>query len=133
MASFKSDYIFGKKKEVEVLDKIKTFFNDENVKASSNLYSKYDFIGSNLYELKSRNCSYNTYPTTLLPKNKVCDKDNQIFLFNFTDGLYYIKYDKDTFNNVIDCCNFKRHKRIDYNDKEQLYYHIPINMLLPII
>jgi len=71
MASFKSDYIFGKKKEVEVLDKIKTFFNDENVKASSNLYSKYDFIGSNLYELKY--------------------------------------------------------------DKEQLYYHIPINMLLPII
>jgi hypothetical protein len=128
--SFKVDYAFGTQKEIEVLDKIRVFFKDDTIKASSYKYSKHDFIGTSIYELKSRNCSTKAFNTTLLPKTKVIpDKENQVFLFNFTDGLYYINYNKNLFENVIECSNFKRHKRIDYNDKEQLYYHIPIDML----
>lgn len=130
MSSYKRDYIFGKGKETEVYDKIKVFFKDDDVKPTQHRYDKYDFVGKNMYELKSRNNKYRDFKTTLLPKNKVVDdKVNQVFLFNFTDGLYYIRYDKDTFDNKIECNYFRRRPRVDYNDKEELYYHIPIELL----
>jgi hypothetical protein len=133
MSSFKSDYIFGIEKEREVFDIIKKFFNDPEIKKADSKYAKHDFVGSNLYELKSRNCSFSKFPTTLLPKSKVIDdKNNQIYLFNFTDGLYYIRYAKDIFDKM-DCKMFKRIQRTDYYDKPQLYYHIPTDLLTKII
>ena len=127
--TFKTDYEFGKSKELSILNTIKEYFNDPDIKQSSNTYERYDFIGNNIYELKSRNCNYSTYPTTLLPKSKIIKTDKpQIFLFNFTDGLYYIKYEPSIFD-TIDCKMFKRNTRSDYNDIPQPYYHIPIRIL----
>jgi len=127
MSSYKKDYIFGKEKEDEVLNLIKKKFN-ENIIKSSYRYEKYDYKDDNyFYELKSRNNKYSDYPTTLIEKAKIFT-DNIIFLFNFTDGLYYIEYNEEVFNTFA-CKEFCRHKRFDYNDKPRPYYYIPIEKL----
>jgi hypothetical protein len=124
--------MFGKGKEDEVFDIVKKYFNDPEIKKSVKRYDTYDFVGSNMYELKSRKCSIGQYNTTLLPKSKVIeDKNNQIYLFYFTDGLYYLKYDKDVFSK-IECKMYKRFQRGAYIDKEQLYYYIPTDLLTKI-
>jgi hypothetical protein len=131
MASFAKDYVFGKEKEIEILEKLKIKFND-NIVQIEDRYSKFDFKGDKYYyELKSRNNTYNKFPSTIIPKSKiVCD--NIIFLFNFTDGLYYIRYSAKKFS-AFECRPFKRIQRTDYNDIEQLYYFIPIEKLKKII
>jgi len=125
--SFKNDYIFGKQKEDEVLNIIKKKIRGNIIKTEKR-YERYDFKdGEYYYELKSRNNKYNDYPTTLIEKGKVID-DKLVFLFNFTDGLYYIVYNKELFEK-FECKLFLRHKRCDYIDKPKLYYHIPIQQL----
>ena len=126
--SFKKDYAFGKQKEIEILDTINAKFKD-NIKLVKAAYSCYDFQGDKrIYELKSRNNVYKAFPTTLIPANKIIPKQKIIFLFYFIDGLYYIRYRKELFN-TFECKLFVRNKRIDYNDKPQFYYHIPIEHL----
>ena len=125
--SFKNDYTFGKQKEDEVLSIIRKKFNRNIVKSESR-FERYDFKDDEYYyELKSRNNKYSDYPTTLIEKGKVI-ADNLVFLFNFTDGLYYIIYNKDLFE-TFECKQFLRHKRCDFVDKPKLYYHIPIHQL----
>jgi hypothetical protein len=127
MSSYKNDYLFGKQKEDEVLNIIRKVFNNEIVK-SEKRYERYDYKDDEYYyELKSRNNSYNAYPTTLIEKAKVFS-NNLIFLFNFTDGLYYIKYDKKVFDK-FECKQYLRHKRCDYVDIPKQYYFIPIEAL----
>jgi hypothetical protein len=130
--SFKQDYAFGKANEEKVINLIKPHFED-SIESSDNPFSINDFKGSEYhYELKSRTNAYKDYDTTLLPCNKVfCDK--HIFLFLYTDGLYYIVYDKKVFD-TFEKKPFKRRLRVDYKDKEALYYYIPIDKLthLPI-
>jgi len=132
MSSYKTDYIFGKKKEEEILSIIEDYFKD-NIKQNKERYVKYDYEGTtNIYELKSRTNKYEAYPDTLLPFDKTQLKDkNQIFLFNFTNGLYFIKYSEDLFK-TFKCQAFKRNQRIDYNDIVKPYIYIPIDKLTKI-
>jgi hypothetical protein len=128
--SFKQDYAFGKSKEVEVLSSVRRHFADD-VDSSVDNFSIYDFRGRTFhYELKSRTNALNAYPTTLLPCDKVFT-DRQIFLFNFTDGLYYIEYNKELFD-TFETKQIVRNKRTDYVDKPKMYYYIPVSALLPI-
>jgi hypothetical protein len=105
---FQKDYIYGKQQENIILPLIEQYF-DDNITQTPNQYDKYDST-SNFYnfELKSRKNKFNTYPTTMITKNKLIKTDKQlILLFNFLDGLYYIKYDPiifDTFESKL----FKR-------------------------
>jgi hypothetical protein len=126
--SFKSDYEFGKKQELSILEIINEKFKD-NIELVKYEYSTYDYKGDKRhYELKSRNNTYNKFPTTLIPASKIKDNKKIIFLFKFIDGLYYIKYRKNKFKDFkLDM--FKRNQRIDYNDIKQLYYFIPIEKL----
>lgn len=129
MNLLKIDIQFGKAKEKEILQKLKDYFKDD-LELINKKYSTYDYKGSNnIYELKSRRCYYNSYPTTLIATDKI--KDNIIFIFNFIDGIYYIKYEEDKFNNY----ETKLFKRIDRGniDKEKDYLYIPINDLIKII
>tara|TARA_R110000868_G_scaffold105239_2_gene289504 strand:+ start:12787 stop:13185 length:399 start_codon:yes stop_codon:yes gene_type:complete len=132
MRSFKSDYSYGKKSENNIIEKINIYFKD-NIKAISKQTEVYDYEGDlNIYELKSRTNTYKAYDTTLLGYNKIIDKDkDQIFLFSFTDGLYYIKYDEELFN-TFEKKMFVRNQRSDYNDKLKLYIFIPIDKLIKI-
>jgi hypothetical protein len=132
MASFKNDYEMGTKNEDKVLIHINSYFNDNIVKSTSKI-SKYDYKGDEYYyELKTRNNNYKTYPTTLIPYNKIMTNKKQIFLFDFKDGLYYIEYTPDVFNE-FELKHFVRNQRIDYNDIMSMYYYIPIEKLKKIV
>lgn len=123
--SFKKDYFFGLNCESQVLPVIQKFFNRNITKSTK--FEKFDFFDEKYkYELKSRNCNYNTFETTIIPCNKVCKR--VYFLFNFRDGLYYIKFRRAIFD-TFEKKEFVRHKRADYNDKELFYYYIPIKYL----
>ena len=125
--SFMRDYNFGRAQELIVLPQLAKFFNDD-IKPAEDKYSKHDFIGREyVYELKSRTNTFSAYPTTYLPADKVVKTRKQIFVFNFTDGLYYIEYDEEAWKDIT-VAPFRRF-RIGVNDKEKPYYHIPISLL----
>jgi hypothetical protein len=128
MRTFKEDYSFGIEQEDTILPIVSKYFNDDIVKSSCK-NSKYDYIGTkNYYEVKSRKNKYDAFPTTLIGANKVFS-DNQIFIFNFLDGIYYIQYDEKSFE-VFEKKPFTRNFRSGVVDKEQLYYFIPIDRLI---
>jgi hypothetical protein len=96
---FPISYTFGKKNETIVLPIITRHFQKE-IKEYKEQYSKFDFFDDEYdYELKSRTNKYKTYPTTMITANKVSGDKKKIFLFYFTDGLYYIEYNKEIFDN----------------------------------
>ena len=129
--SFKSDYNLGINKENEILPVLKEFFKRDIIK-NNNTYSKYDFEDNKYkYELKYRRNNYNTFNTTLIAVDKVIEH-KQIFIFAFTDGVYYIKYRKSKFD-TFETKPFLRNKRNDYNDIKKDYFFIPIEKLKKII
>lgn len=124
-STFSKDYKQGKKAETSVLPIISVFFNDD-ITQIGNSYSSMDFKGSkNIYELKSRNNKYNTYPTTMIAVDKL--NENGVYLFSFYDGLYYIEYNKDLFD-TFEIKPFQR-IRFDRIDVEKPYIYIPIEHL----
>jgi hypothetical protein len=127
--SFKKDLEFGLNKEKEILVLINKYFKRE-IHKTIDKYCKYDFFDFKYnYELKSRRCSINTYDTTLLPFDKIQRKT--IYLFNFTDGLYYIKYKKEIFDE-FEKKEYVRNKREGKNDIKKEYIYIPTNKLIKI-
>ena len=95
-----------------------------------NEYCSYDFEGTDgtKIELKSRRNKYNDYSTTLIPVHKCVSMDlcKNIFVFNFTDGIYYIEWNKNIFANYeTKMVLYKRLNRDDY----KLHYLIPIEDL----
>ena len=127
------DLEFGKLKEKEILPIIKNYFNDD-IKFIEYKYSIYDYQGAKYkYELKSRTNKYLDFDTTLIPESKIKYRKNDFikFLFCFTDGLYYIRFNEKKFKKYK-LENFCRNKREDYNDIPKLYYYIPIEDLIKI-
>jgi hypothetical protein len=133
-SAFNRDYEFGRQSETTVLDTLKTFFNDSTIVPSTDKFDRYDFIGAGCkYELKTRRLTRNRFATTMLPLGKLLSEnpENNIFLFQFTDGLYYIRYDKETFS-TFNVAPFCRQDRSGF-DAEQDYIYIPVNLLTKII
>jgi hypothetical protein len=127
------DLQFGKSKEIEILPIIINYFNDD-IKFVEYKYSIYDYQGVKYkYELKSRTNKYLDFETTLIPESKIKYRKNNFikFLFYFTDGLYYIKFNETKFKKYK-LENFCRNKRDDYNDVPKLYYYIPVKDLIKI-
>ena len=130
MSSFENDHLVGTTNEITIHDTLNNYFKD-NLIHQKEKYKKYDYKGNKYYyELKTRNNNYKTYPTTLIPYSKLMNglEDKQIFIFSFKDGIYYIHYNKELFD-TFDLMDFQRNKRVDYVDKKQLYYFIPIEHL----
>jgi len=95
---FKADQLFGEEKEKELLPVISSYFNF-NLKPKHR-YFVFDYECDTAFiELKSRRGIRTEYPTTIVGKNKIdyadkCNKD-VYFVFNFSDGLFYWKYDRE--------------------------------------
>jgi hypothetical protein len=125
---WQKSYKFGRKQEVVVLPIIQEFFKDEIITRNEYQFSKWDFSSpQSEFELKSRTNEYSKYPTTMITMNK-CDECNDkrtVLLFNFTDGLYYIEYEKDLFS-TFSTSNFSRAK-VEWDKKPHVY--IPIEHL----
>ena len=98
-----SDLVFGFQKEVEVLEIVKRYFSADLIKCADESFV-FDYECPSCYvELKSRRNGVYAYPDTMVGKNKI-DFAGRIartvyFVFSFTDGLYYWKY------NSIDLTN----------------------------
>jgi hypothetical protein len=131
---FNKDYKFGIDQEIKIKSIIETAFKIK-VNKTNSMYNPYDYYcesNKTFYELKSRNNTYDAYPTTMLGMNKLnfrmdlLDDKKFVFLFNFTDGLYYINYEKTLF----DTFEVMRGGRWD-RGKEEIkdYLFIPINHL----
>lgn len=121
---FRRDYEFGRVSEQTIKPILERYFDDELSDTAS--YSQYDWRGrKNVYELKTRRNAYNKYPTTMIGADKVCD--NAIFIFAFTDGIYYIPYDEEQFKEFV-CQDFRRFRQ-GVRDVEKPYYYIPIECL----
>jgi hypothetical protein len=124
MVTLSKDYLFGKSEELRHYETIKKYF-DDNIILISNPYSLYDYKGTKYYyELKSRNHKFGYYNNTIIPVHK--GQEKMIFIFNFIDGLYYIKYKEQKF------MKFEKKIITRPNDKlrnSQLNYLIPINKL----
>ena len=88
---------FGKQSEQETLPVIRRFFKDNSILPTSKHFDKWDYISNTKnYELKTRTCSSNEYPTTMITQDKC--KIDSVLLFKFTNGLYYIEYNKEQFD-----------------------------------
>jgi hypothetical protein len=128
------DLKFGLEKENENYEIIKNFFNCGELNKTSK-YGIIDFYNDTHYiELKSRRINYNDYNTSIIGKNKIDYfkklKKECYIIINYLDGLYYIKYDDNVFNNF----DIKNEVIIRDNKKEnKINYHIPINLLNKIV
>ena len=128
--SFRVDLEYGLIRENNVLEKIRKYFNDDTISKTKDRFSKYDFESQTCkYELKSRKNTYRAYPTTIIPCNKIVD-GKLIFLFNFIEDLYFIEYDKETFD------RFEKIEMRDYRagryGQTALHFAIPIDLLTQI-
>jgi len=132
-----NDLLFGHIQEHAIKEILEDFFNvplDQN-----DTFSVFDYSSYNLQiEVKTRRTTYSKYATTMIPQNKVdtairgMDKNKYIFVFNFTDGIYYIELTKDN----IQLFNQNQYGgRRDRNVNEYYstgYCYIPINILTKI-
>ena len=123
--------LIGLKNELTMLPVIQEFFNDPSIFKISGKYAQFDYRGNEtLYELKTRLCKKDTYPTTIFPtkKFKFEPSTKKVLLFSFIDGNYYID-----FNEVFD--SFKKETKKFRNDRgseDQAveYIHIPVEKLI---
>ena len=124
---WKESWEFGVEQEKIILPILKKQFGDD-LELSKDRYAKYDAYNDQYcVEIKSRTCEYNKYPTTLLTCNKIHVTDRQmIFVFNFTDGIYYIKYNDEGFKKYFKKAYSRSKLSFDY----KLYYFIPIEELI---
>lgn len=97
MVLYPNDYKIGTKEEAELLPLIKSYFK-RDIKKSENETARHDYFDDEFnYELKTRKNAYNQYSTTRITTDKLCGEKRLILIFNFTDGIYYIEYNKEKF------------------------------------
>jgi hypothetical protein len=129
-----NDLSFGTSNEVPVLDKIQTFFGKKFIRQGG--YSIMDYVDETktIYvELKTRRITHNRYTTGMVGLNKIefCKDPNveYYFCFCYTDGLFYIKYNKDLFDTFERNLDYYRGERADCVNSAQSIVYIPINYL----
>jgi len=58
-------------------------------------------------KIKARRCKKDTYPTTIIPYNKIekkKEKGKLIFVSSFTSRLFYIEYNQTVFGPFSKAC-----------------------------
>lgn len=125
MVNIEQDYLWGEEKQELIKSRLESKFG---MLRSMGRWDKHDFKNQHFnIEVKSRKNAYNTYPTTLLTCNKIVEEPNKrlYFIFNFTDGIYYIRYKKELFETF----EKRMFSRINQSYDEKEYYYIPIQYL----
>jgi hypothetical protein len=130
--SYTKDIEFGKEKEENIFARLKETI-DKDLLHTSSRYNPFDFESENTYvELKSRRIAKDKFNSTMIGANKIelaekTEKD-VFFVFSYTDGDYYWKYNKDA---VVDKkITFKIGGRYDRGKaEEKLYAYINTSLL----
>jgi len=100
----RKDVKFGMDKENNLLEHINEHFElDLHKLPRLHPFDFTDENSDNHFELKSRRCMRYTFSETMVGHNKILyikehPNRNYYFVFSFTDGLYYIKYNEELFN-----------------------------------
>jgi hypothetical protein len=130
--SLKNDISFGLLNQTIVIDSLREYFNDDIIEIIEDKYSQYDAISSTtLYEIKCRRCSYMQYDTTIVPVHKTKNiQQRLLFIFRFTDGLYYIEYDHNLFDTFEQ--KYITVYRQGCSPRPVKHYLIPIDLLIKI-
>jgi hypothetical protein len=134
--SIKADREMGQKNEHATLPILSAFFKTD-LKKEENKYSINDFMNEAKtisIELKSRRIPHNKFPTSIIGYNKIkyCTNPDikYYFAWVYSDGIYYIKYDKDEFSKYRIQKDFQRGFRYDVNKIEfSSVVHIPYEKL----
>lgn len=134
--SLTNDLKMGLENELSIIQLLDATFEKsfKNTKQLyNNKYHQYDFESEDgvCVELKSRRNCYNAYPTTIIPLHKIINPSKnieQVFVFQFTDGVYYIRYDKEKFD-TYETRNITTYRTGIY-DRSKLHYCIPISDLI---
>ena len=92
-----ANYAIGHAAEIAQLGAIRAFFDDPNIEPLSAGHT-FDFESpTRLIELKTRRVKRLTYYDTAIGANKIrfarCSEKEVVFVFGFTDGLFYWRYD----------------------------------------
>ena len=127
MVHWATSYAYGKAKELDILPLLRAYFG-RDIQQYPNQYDDFDFYDEfTEYEVKSRTNAYAKYPTTMITKNKTEKTTSKkvILLFNFTDGLYYIKYEPTQFSKY----ETRKFSRAGEKWDEKLHIYIPIKDL----
>jgi len=129
--SLYNDLSFGLRNQPLVIRSLIQYF-DEDIIETTNKFSQYDaYSVTTLYEIKCRRCLYNQYNTTIIPVHKTHNINQRlVFVFKFTDGLYYIEYNQELFD-TFDKKNIKVYRQGSL-PTPVLHYHIPIELLIRI-
>jgi hypothetical protein len=132
-----TDLKFGLGKELDIKEALETFFKCKLEKTSK--FNKMDFknLLKKIYiEIKSRRFKKNKYKTTFLNLSKIeysnelleTDKETKIyFIFNFTDGIFYIQYDEYLFSTFS-----KQNTYLLKRNAMVFNYLIPVDKLIKI-
>jgi len=140
MATFVNDYKFGMASEETNKNVLEKVFNTSFTRRGGMVTFDYDNLDmptkpTTIYaELKTRRINHDKYPTALIGANKVWvasqNPDAEFwFVYNYTDGIYGIKYEKELFGS-FNHGDFQRGERSDKNDMPQDCYFIPYEYLL---
>jgi len=132
-ATFASDYAFGTSSELTQQQKLEGYFNTRLERRGGFSCFDYDNGATLFVELKTRRIKHDQYPTSIIGANKVQTAENNPdktywFCYSYLDGIYGIQYSKELFETFTQE-NYQRGNRSDYNDKPQLCYFIPSNLL----
>ena len=125
---YEIDRQYGISKEITFLDKLKSKFG-EDIRRIEGRYNQHDYENDEcIFELKSRRCLKETYPTTMIGLNKLekfKQKNKRIILcFSFVDTDAFYEY------NPNDSIEIKRGGRKDRGLYEYgQYAYIPIELL----
>ena len=126
--SLENDVAFGLSRQPLVVETLTKYF-DEPITETKHKFCRYDaYSDTTKYEIKSRRCRYKTFATTIIPVHKVKDiTDRLVFVFHFTDGLYYTVYDADLFGTYKQ--ELITYYRTGGSNEPVLHFMIPIEQL----
>ena len=132
----KRDLKFGTKVEPAVIKKLEVFFKEPIKQMPEGSY--YDAESNTArYEIKTRRFSFATHETTYIPNSKFWSKKQGKelrFVFNFTDGMYYIDYNQRTFEKYDEeLIEADRCRNGEYKKTKELHTLIDVADLKPIL
>lgn len=133
MPTFKDDYSFGTNEESKQKGVLEKVFGVTLHHRGGSSTIDYDDGQTFYLELKSRRVKHDQYDTTIIGANKVkfaADNPTRTcwFCWNYTDGIYGLKYDKKVFD-TFKHGEYWRGSRPDYHNHAQHVYWIPHSLL----
>jgi hypothetical protein len=138
MATFASDFAYGTQSEKTNHTILESIFKTPFVRRGGKAIFDFDNTTTSptrtIYaELKTRRIRHNDYPTALIGANKVYyaslnPNAEHWFIYNYMDGIYGIKYDKDLFA-TFEKVAFTRGDRPDTSNMPQDTVFIPYSHL----